>query len=70
MSLDNNYSTINKQQKIISIDDSNYGTSRIIVNIKNFDYNENIVIGDVIRYDALNMQYVKSIDRPRKRLDA
>ena len=61
MSLDNNYSTINKQQKIISIDDSNYGTSRIIVNIKNFDYNENIVIGDVIRYDALNMQYVKSI---------
>ena len=60
MSLDNNYSTINKQQKIISIDDSNYGTSRIIVNIPNLNYDIGITGGDVIRYDTVGQIYIKS----------
>jgi len=57
MSLDNNYSTINKQQKIISIDDSNYGTSRIIVNIKESEYVSGVTTGSVIRFDTVANQY-------------
>lgn len=61
MSLDKNYSTINKQTKVFNIDDTNYNTSRVIVNIPQLTYEDGITGGDVIRYDTVGGIYIKSI---------
>jgi hypothetical protein len=57
MSLDKNYSTINKQTKVFDIDDTNYNTSRVIVNIKESEYVSGITTGSVIRFDTVANQY-------------
>jgi hypothetical protein len=60
MALDKNNSTIRKQTKIFSIDDSTKFYARIMVKISQNLIDSSITVGDVIRYDTVSRHYVRS----------
>ena len=61
MALDKNYSTINKQKKIFDVVEANFDTPRTIVKIAPAEYAAGITAGDVIRYDTVSLEYVRSL---------
>jgi hypothetical protein len=60
MTLDKNYSTINKQTKVYSIEESDIN-SRLITKINNGLYENGITGGDVIMFDTTANLYIKSL---------
>lgn len=61
MTLDNNYSTINRLTKTFNISQDAISTPRTIVKLLSSEYADGITAGDVIHYDTSTTQFIKSI---------
>lgn len=60
MALDKNYSTINRLKKVFAPAEETGFSSRIITKIQSNEYTAGITVGDVIHYDTVANEYIKS----------